>query len=219
MQMLSLTPRRDGSEPENNRFTVHYNIILLYNMAKTRKVGKKRKLVKKHNSRRYAKGKKNEISFLLKTMLNDVHTRTYGQEFVDPGNPSLVSHIVSHLLPSEEDRQLEKRVVRLEKEVAQRKHELILDRVQAEEDFLNQKNNRGRLFVQYKKEGKTTNSVISLQREVEDRKRIYGPPRSNNDIYYEWWDTLFTRVDILLTNAKSNEDYAYETYSIIFNKW
>jgi hypothetical protein len=188
-------------------------------MTKTRKVGKKRKLVKKHNSRRYAKGKKDEISFLLKTMLDDVHTRTYRQGFVDPGHPSLVSHIVSHLLPSEEDRQLEKRVARLEKEVAQREQELILERIQAEKDFLNQKNNRGRLFVQYKKEGKNTNSVISLQREVEDRKRIYGPPRSNNDIYYEWWDTLFTRVDILYTNAKSNEDYAYQTYSIIFNKW
>jgi hypothetical protein len=192
-------------------------------MAKTKKFRKKRKLVKKHESRRYAKGKKDEISFLLKTMLDDVHTRTYGRPFYDPGNPSVVSHIVSHLLPSEEDRQLEKRVVRLEKEVAQRKQELILDRVQAEEDFLNQKNNRGRLFVQYKKEGKTTNSVISrlisLQREVEDRKSIYGPPRSNNDIYYEWWDTLFKRVKSIDTNAKSNKDYAYETYSIIFNKW
>jgi hypothetical protein len=188
-------------------------------MAKTKKVGKKRKLVKKHNSRRYAKGKKDEISFLLKTMLSDVHTRTYGRPFYDPGNPSLVSHIVSHLLPSEEDRQLEKRVVRLEKQVAQREQELILDRIQAEEDFLNQKNNRGRLFVQYKKEGKNKNSVISLQREVEDRKRIYGSPRSNNDIYYEWWDTLLERVKIIHTNAKSNEDYAYETYSIIFNKW
>jgi hypothetical protein len=31
-------------------------------------------------------------------MLNDVHSRTYGQEFVDPGNPSLVSQIVSHLV-------------------------------------------------------------------------------------------------------------------------
>jgi len=156
-------------------------------------------------------------------MLDDVHTRTCGQGFVDPGNPSLVSHIVSHLLPSEEDRQLEKRVARLEKEVAQHKQELISERVQAEKDFLNQKNNRGRLFVQYKKEGKNTNSVISrlisLQREVEDRKRIYGPPRSNNDIYYEWWDTLFKRVKSIDTNAKSNEDYAYQTYSIIFNKW
>jgi hypothetical protein len=201
-------------------------------MAKTRKFRKRRKFIKKHESRRYAKGKKDKISFLLKTMLNDVHTRTYGRPFYDPGNPSVVSHIVSHLLPSEEDRLLEKRVARLEKQVAQRKQELILERVQAEEDFLNQKNNRGRLFVQYKKEGKNTNSVISLQREVEDRKRIYDlqrevedkkrtydPPRSNNDIYYEWWDTLLTRVKILYTNAKSNEDYAYETYSIIFNKW
>jgi hypothetical protein len=192
-------------------------------MAKTKKFRKRRNLIKKHESRRYAKGKKDELSFLLRTMFNAVHTRTYGQEFVDPGNPSLVSHIVSHLLPSDEDKQLEKRVVRLEKEVAQRKQELILDRVQAEEDFLNQKNNRGRLFVQYKREGKNTDSVISrqisLQREVEDRKRIYGSPRSNNDIYYEWWDTLLKRVKIIDTNAKSNEDYAYETYSIIFNKW
>jgi hypothetical protein len=70
-------------------------------MAKTRKVGKKRNLVKNHKSKRYAKGKKHELSFLLKTMLNDVHSRTYGQEFVDPGNPSLVSQIVSHLVENE----------------------------------------------------------------------------------------------------------------------
>jgi hypothetical protein len=72
-------------------------------MAKTKKVGKKRKLVKKYNSRRYAKGKKDEISFLLKTMLDDVHRRTYGRPFYDPGNPSVVSHIVSHLLLKESD--------------------------------------------------------------------------------------------------------------------
>jgi hypothetical protein len=46
-------------------------------MAKTKKFRKRRKLIKKHESRRYAKGKKDEISFLLKTMLNDVHKRTY----------------------------------------------------------------------------------------------------------------------------------------------
>jgi hypothetical protein len=187
-------------------------------MAKTRKVGKKRNLVKNHKSRRYAKGKKHEISFLLKTMLNDVHTRTYGRPFYDPGNPSLVSQIVSHFLPSEKDRQLEKRVERLEKQVTQRKQELILERVQAQEDLLNEKNNATRLLIQYKKEGLITNSVLSVHREVEDEKRIYGPPRSNYDIYYEWWDTLFIRVDILSTNAKSNEDYAYETYSTIFDK-
>jgi hypothetical protein len=72
-------------------------------MAKTRKVRKKRNLVKKHKSRRYAKGKNDEIYFLLKTMLNDVHTRTYRQEFVDPGNPSLASQIVSHLVPKESE--------------------------------------------------------------------------------------------------------------------
>jgi hypothetical protein len=72
-------------------------------MAKTKKIGKKRKLVKKHNSRRYAKGKKDEIAFLLKTMLNDVHTITYGRQFYDSGHPSLVSHIVSHLLFKESE--------------------------------------------------------------------------------------------------------------------
>jgi hypothetical protein len=82
-------------------------------MAKTRKVGKKRNLVKKHKSRRYAKGYdkayvkayeeeekayEEAVSALLSKKLNDVHLRTYGQEFDDPGNPSLVSQIVSHLV-------------------------------------------------------------------------------------------------------------------------
>jgi len=187
-------------------------------MAKTKKVGKKRNLIRNHKSRRYAKGKKDEISFLLKTMLNDVHTRTSGQQFYDSGNPSVVSQIVSHFLPIKQDRQLEKRVYRLEKQVAQRKQQLILERNQAQKDLLNKKNNATRLLIQYKKEGLITNSVLSVHREVEDEKRIYGPPRSNYDIYYEWWDTLFRRVDILYTNAKSNEDYAYETYSTIFDK-
>ena len=34
---------------------------------------------------------------MLSKKLNDVHLRTYGQEFDDPGNPSLVSQILSHL--------------------------------------------------------------------------------------------------------------------------
>jgi len=82
-------------------------------MAKTRKVGKKRNLVKKYKSRRYAKGYdkayvkvyeekekayKEAVSALLSKKLNDVHLRTYGQEFDDPGDPSLVSQIVSHLV-------------------------------------------------------------------------------------------------------------------------
>ena len=78
-------------------------------MAKTRKVGKKRNLVKNHKSRRYAKGYdkayvekekayEEAVSALLSKKLNDVHLRTYGQEFFDPGNPSLASQIVSHLV-------------------------------------------------------------------------------------------------------------------------
>jgi hypothetical protein len=68
-------------------------------MAKTRTFGKRRNLVKKHKSRRKAKGKAYEeaVSALLSKKLNDVHSRTYGQEFVDPGDPSLVSQIVSQL--------------------------------------------------------------------------------------------------------------------------
>jgi hypothetical protein len=38
------------------------------------------------------------VSALLSKKLNDVHLRTYRQEFDDPGNPSLVSQIVSHLV-------------------------------------------------------------------------------------------------------------------------
>jgi hypothetical protein len=79
-------------------------------MTKTRKVGKKRNLVKNHKSRRYAKGYdkayvkvyeeeekayEEAVSALLSKKLNDVHLRTYGQEFADP---SLVSQIVSHLV-------------------------------------------------------------------------------------------------------------------------
>jgi len=68
-------------------------------MKKTRKFGKRRNLVKKHKSRRTAKGKTYEetVSALLSKKLNDVHLRTYDQEFDDPGNPSLVSQILSHL--------------------------------------------------------------------------------------------------------------------------
>jgi hypothetical protein len=68
-------------------------------MAKTRKVGKRRNLIKKHKSRRKAKGKayKEAVSALLSKKLNDVHLATYGQEFVDPGDPLLVSTIASQL--------------------------------------------------------------------------------------------------------------------------
>ena len=71
-------------------------------MAKTRKVGQRRNLRKKLKSRRQlnAKGYEQAVSDLLSKKLNDVHLRTYGQEFVElgkPGDPSLVSHITRHI--------------------------------------------------------------------------------------------------------------------------
>jgi hypothetical protein len=71
-------------------------------MAKTRKVGQRRNLRKKQKSRRQlnAKGYEEAVSDLLSKKLNDAHLRTYGQEFVElgkPGDPSLVSHILSYI--------------------------------------------------------------------------------------------------------------------------
>ena len=71
-------------------------------MAKTKKVKQRRNLRKKQKSRRFGRGKEHELPFLLKSKLNDVHLRTYGQEFADNGNPSLVSHILSNLPPLED---------------------------------------------------------------------------------------------------------------------
>ena len=71
-------------------------------MAKTKKVSQRRNLRKKQKSRRFGRGKEHELPFLLKSKLNDVHLRTYGQEFADNGNPSLVSHILSNLPPLED---------------------------------------------------------------------------------------------------------------------
>jgi hypothetical protein len=73
-------------------------------MAKTRKVGQRRNLRKKQKSRRRAKGYEEgyeeAVSDLLSKKLNDVHLRTYGQEFVElgkPGDPTLPSHILSYI--------------------------------------------------------------------------------------------------------------------------
>ena len=62
-------------------------------MEKTKKVGKRRNLRKKQNSRRVrGKGRDEYISRLLASKLNDVHLRTYKREFTDP---QLVSYIFS----------------------------------------------------------------------------------------------------------------------------
>ena len=65
-------------------------------MHKTRKLGIQKQVRKKQKSKRRGRGK-DEVPFLLKSMLNDVHLRTFGQEFADNGNPSLVSHILQYL--------------------------------------------------------------------------------------------------------------------------
>ena len=65
-------------------------------MHKTRKLGIQKQVRKKQKSKRRGRGI-NEVPFLLKSMLNDVHLKTYNQEFADNGNPSLVSHILQYL--------------------------------------------------------------------------------------------------------------------------
>lgn len=66
-------------------------------MVKTRKVGKRRNLGKKQRSRRHAKGYEQMVPAYLSKMLNKVSLDTYNREFVDNGNPSVVSRILSHL--------------------------------------------------------------------------------------------------------------------------
>ena len=66
-------------------------------MAKTKKVRQRRNLGKKQKSRRQAKGYEQMVPAYLSKMLNKVSKDTYDQEFVDNGNPSVVSRILSHL--------------------------------------------------------------------------------------------------------------------------
>jgi hypothetical protein len=65
-------------------------------MAKTK--GVKKHLRRKQQSRKMkAKGMKKVVANYLGKILNDAHLRTYGQEFADPGEPSVVSQIMSHI--------------------------------------------------------------------------------------------------------------------------
>ena len=66
-------------------------------MAKTRKVKQRRHLRKKQKSRRRAKGYEQMVPAFLSKILNKVSLDTYNREFVDNGNPSVVSRILSHL--------------------------------------------------------------------------------------------------------------------------
>ena len=99
-------------------------------MKKTRKV-KLRNLLRKYKSRRNAKGKTYEetVSALLSKKLNDVHLRTYDQEFHDPGNPSLVSQILSHLLKEANEANEEERLVEvisdLQQNIEKQKQQLL----------------------------------------------------------------------------------------------
>ena len=65
-------------------------------MHKTRKLGIQNQVRKKQKSKRRGRGI-DEVPFLLKSMLSNVHLKTYNQEFADNGNPSLVSHILQYL--------------------------------------------------------------------------------------------------------------------------
>ena len=62
-------------------------------MRKTRKLGIQKQVRKKQKSKRRGRGI-DEVPFLLKSMLSNVHLKTYGQEFTDP---ALVSYILQDL--------------------------------------------------------------------------------------------------------------------------
>ena len=62
-------------------------------MRKTRKLGIQKQVRKNQKSKRRGRGI-NEVPFLLKSMLSNVHLKTYGQEFTDP---ALVSYILQDL--------------------------------------------------------------------------------------------------------------------------
>ena len=62
-------------------------------MRKTRKLGIQKQVRKKQKSKRRGRGI-NEVPFLLKSMLSNVHLKTYGQEFTDQ---ALVSYILQDL--------------------------------------------------------------------------------------------------------------------------
>ena len=66
-------------------------------MRKTRKLGIQKQVKKKQKSKRRGRGKEDEVPFLIKSMLSNVHLKTFGQEFHDNGKPSLVSYILQDL--------------------------------------------------------------------------------------------------------------------------
>ena len=65
-------------------------------MRKTRKVGKRKQFRQKHKSKRLGRGKEDMVSVWLEKKLNDVHVRTYGQEFAD-NDKGITSNILSYL--------------------------------------------------------------------------------------------------------------------------
>ena len=69
-------------------------------MAKTKR-NRRRLRIKQKSRKMKAKGMKEVLSNYLGKILNDVHVRTYGQEFADPGDPSVVSQIISHIPTAE----------------------------------------------------------------------------------------------------------------------
>ena len=63
-------------------------------MRKTRKLGIQKQVRKKQKSKRRGRGKEDEVPFLIKSMLSNVHLKTFGQEFAEP---ALVSYILQDL--------------------------------------------------------------------------------------------------------------------------
>jgi len=120
-------------------------------MAKTRKVKQRRNLGKKQKSRRRAKGYEEgyeeAVSALLSKKLNDVHLRTYGREFVEPGKPgepTLPSHILSYIPEIAYVRRLRKALV-LNKQILDDQKALIKKlQMSGEDGPSNRTRNKGR---------------------------------------------------------------------------
>lgn len=65
-------------------------------MRKTRKVSKRKQFRQKHKSKRLGRGKEDMVPIWLEKKLNDVHEKTYGQEFAD-NDGDITSNILSYL--------------------------------------------------------------------------------------------------------------------------
>ena len=178
-------------------------------MKKTRKV-KLRNLLRKYKSRRNAKGKTYEetVSALLSKKLNDVHLRTYDQEFHDPGNPSLVSQILSHLLKEANEANEEERLVEvisdLQQNIEKQKQQLLALSLSKISDV-----NKRQVLYQ---EERAIQLAQKLEKVRSDIFKKYDDYRSSGDFKNnKHYDFLVRMLDItigLILDAENNNKNA-----------